>query len=97
MVDKSSKSNENRCTHCAIRLVLIGKDAHRKGNIRYVRNWSQAIESNFSCFFSSKIVKITKDKCFHCAMALNYHGLPKNNGKPRLFGHFIAINDHKVH
>ena len=28
--------------------------------------------SNFSCFFTSKIATITQDKCFHCAMALDY-------------------------
>ena len=37
MVGKSLKSIKNRSTHCAIRLVLIGKDAHRKGKITYVR------------------------------------------------------------
>ena len=46
MVKKSSKSIENRCTHFALRLVLIGKHAHRKGNIRHVRNRSKAIASN---------------------------------------------------
>ena len=29
MVDKSLKYIENKCSHCALRLILIGKDAHR--------------------------------------------------------------------
>ena len=72
MVEKSSKYIANECSHCALRLLLIGKDAHRKGNIKHVRNWSQAISSNFSCLLTSRIAKITKDKCFHCAMDLDY-------------------------
>ena len=36
-----------------------------KGNIKHVRTWSQAISSNFSCLFQSKIAKIAKDKCTH--------------------------------
>ena len=63
---------ENKCSHCALRLILIGKDTQRKGKIRHVRNWSQAISSNFSCLFRSKIAKIAKDKCSHCAMDLYY-------------------------
>ena len=55
-----------------MRLVMIGKHAHRKGNIRHVRTWSQAISNNFSCLFRSKIAKIAKDKCSHCAMDLDY-------------------------
>ena len=56
----------------AIQLVLIGKDAICKGNIRNVRNWSQAMERNFSRLFTSKIAKIAKDKCSHCVIALDY-------------------------
>ena len=63
---------ENKCSHCALRLILIAKDAHRKGNIRHVRNWLQAISSSFSCLFRSKTAKIAKDKCSHCAMDLEY-------------------------
>ena len=48
---KSLKFIENRCTYCAMRLVLIGKHAHHKGNIRYIRYWSKAIASNFSFYF----------------------------------------------
>ena len=51
MVEKSSKSIENKCTNCAMQLVLIGKHAHHKGNIRHVRYWSKAIACNFSYFF----------------------------------------------
>ena len=69
MVKKSSKYIENKCSHCALRLILIRKDAHSIGNIR---NWSQAISSNFSCLFRLKIAKIAKDKCSHCAMDLDY-------------------------
>ena len=69
---KPLKFIENRCTHWALRLILIGKDAHRKGNIKHVRTWSQAISSNFSCLFRSKIAKIAKDKCSHCAIGLDY-------------------------
>ena len=54
---KILKSIENRCTLCALRLGLIGKHAHRKGNIRHVGNWSNVIASNYSCFFRSKIQK----------------------------------------
>ena len=32
------------------------------------------------------------NQCFR-----NGHGLPKSNGDPQLFSHFIAIRDHKVH
>ena len=39
---KSSKSIENKYTHCAIRLLLIGKHAQRVGNIRHVRSWSES-------------------------------------------------------
>ena len=62
---KSSKSIENKCTHWALRLVLIGKHAHQKGNIKHVRTWSQAISSNISSLFTSKIANIAKDKCTH--------------------------------
>ena len=55
-----------------MRLVLIGKHAHRNENIKHVRNWLQAISSNFSCLFTSQIAKIAKDKCSHCAMDLDY-------------------------
>ena len=72
MVKKTSKSTENKCSHCALRLILIGKDAHRKGNIRHVINWSQAISGHLSCLFRSKIAKIAKDKCSHYAMGLDY-------------------------
>ena len=73
MVEKASKYIENKCSNWALRLILIGKDAHRKGkNIRHVRTLSQAISSNFSCLFRSKIAKIAKDKCSHCAMDLDY-------------------------
>ena len=47
---KSSKSIENKCTHCALPLVLTEKHAHCKRNIRHVRYWSKAIASHFSCF-----------------------------------------------
>ena len=69
---ESSKSIENKCTHWALRLVLIGKHAQCKGNIKHVRTWSQAISSNFSCLFRSKIAKIAKDKCFYRAMDFDY-------------------------
>ena len=69
---KSSKFIENKCSHCALRLILIGKDAHPKGNIRHVRSWSQTISCNFSCLFRSKMAKIAKDKCSHCVMDLDY-------------------------
>ena len=72
MVEKSSKSIENACTHCALRLFLTVKHAHRKGNIRHVRNWSKAIARNVRVFFRSKIAKIAKDKSSHCAMVLDY-------------------------
>ena len=56
-----------------MRIVLIGKHANRKGNIRHVRYWSKAIASNFSLFFlHKKIAKIAMDKCSHCAMGLDY-------------------------
>ena len=32
-----------------MRLDLIGRHAHHKGNIKHVGTWSQAISSNFSC------------------------------------------------
>ena len=72
MVEKSSKYIENKCSHCALRLILIGKYAHRKGSIRHARNWAKAISSNFSCIFRSKIAEIAKNKCSHCAMDLDY-------------------------
>ena len=72
MVENSSKSIENKYTHLALRPVLIGKHAHRTGNIKHVRTLSQAISSNFSCLFRSKIAKIAKDNCSHCAMDLDY-------------------------
>ena len=72
MVEKSSKYIINKCSHFALRLILIGKDAHRKGNIRHVGNWLQAFSSNFSCLFRSKIAKIAKDKCSRCAMDFYY-------------------------
>ena len=37
-----------------------------------VKLWSQAISSNFNCIFRSKIAKLAKDKCSHCAMDLEY-------------------------
>ena len=69
---KPLKLIENRCSHWALRLILIGKDADRKGNIKHVRTWSQAISSNSRCLFRSKIAKIAKDKCSRCAMDLDY-------------------------
>ena len=71
MVEISSKSIENKCTHCVIQLKK-GKNGHSKGNIKHVKNWLQAISSNFSCLFRSKIAKLTKDNCSHCAMDLDY-------------------------
>ena len=62
---KPLKFIENGCTHWAFRPILIGKPAHCKGNIKHVWTWSQAISSNFSCLFRSKIAKITQDKCTH--------------------------------
>ena len=56
MVEKSSKSIENKCTHSAIRLVLNGKDAHRKGNSKHVRSWSKS-QVISAVFFASKIQK----------------------------------------
>ena len=35
----------------ALRLVLIGKHAHIKGNIRHARTKSQGISSNSNCLF----------------------------------------------
>ena len=55
-----------------MRLVLIGKWAHGKGNIRHVRYWSKAIASILSWLFTSILPKFAKDKCSHCAMALDY-------------------------
>ena len=72
MVEKSSKSIENKNTHWAMRLVLIGKHAHRKGNINNVRKQSQAISSNFTFHFWSTLAKMAKDKCTHCVIDLNY-------------------------
>ena len=72
MVEKSSEYIENKCCHWALQLILIGKDAHRKGNIKHVRTWFQAISSNFSRLFRSKIAKIAKDKCSHCVIVLDY-------------------------
>ena len=69
---KPLKFIENRCTHCALQLFFIGKCAHLKGNIKHVRSWSKAIASNFSCFFTSELAKIAKDKCSHFVMALDY-------------------------
>ena len=69
---KWSKNHRNKCSHCAFRPILIGKHAHRKGNINHVRTWSQAISNNFSCLFRLKIAKIAKDKCAHCAMDIDY-------------------------
>ena len=56
----------------AFLIVLIGKHAHRKGNIKHARICLQAISSNFSCLFRLKIEKIAKDKCSHCMMDLDY-------------------------
>ena len=72
MVEKSLKYIENKCPHCALQLILIGKDAHCKGNIRHVTNWSQVISNNFSCLFRPKIAKITKDECTHGAMDFDF-------------------------
>ena len=41
-------------------------------NIRHVRTWLQAISSIFNFLFRSKIAKIPKDKCSHCAVDLDY-------------------------
>ena len=62
-------------------LTLIRKHVDCKGNIRHVRYWSKAIANNFSCFFTSKIVNIAKDKCSHCAMAFDipFDGLVDSN------------------
>ena len=57
MVEKSSKYMKNKCSHWALRLILIGKDA---------------ISNDFSCLFRSEIAKITKDKGSHCEMDLDY-------------------------
>ena len=62
---KPLKFIENGWTHFALRLFLIGKCAHRKGNIKHVWTWSKAISSNFSCLFRLKIAKVAKDKCTH--------------------------------
>ena len=51
MVKKSSKSSENKCTHCAMLLVLIGKHAHRKGNFRHVRYCSKDISLQLLIFY----------------------------------------------
>ena len=64
MVEKSSKSNENKCTHCAMRLVLIGKHAHSKGNIRHVRYSSKAIASLQLLIFYIKNRKNRKRSVF---------------------------------
>ena len=64
-MEKSSKTIESKCSHWAFRPILIGKLAHRKGNIKHVRTWSQAISSNFSSLFPSKRAKIAKNKCTH--------------------------------
>ena len=36
MVKKLSKYIENKCSHWAFGLILIGKDAHRKENNKHV-------------------------------------------------------------
>ena len=65
MVKKSSKYIENKCSHWAFWPIWIGKPAHRKGNIKHVWTWSQAISSDVSCLFTTKIAKIAKVKCTH--------------------------------
>ena len=48
---------DNKCTHCAIQLLLIGKHAHRKEILDMLDLDRKAIASNFSCIFTSKIRK----------------------------------------
>ena len=59
MVEKSEYI-KNKCSHCAARLILIGKDAHQKGNIRHIKSCSKAIASHFSHFLYIKISKNRK-------------------------------------
>ena len=71
MVEISLKYIKNKCSYWALRLILIGKDANHKGNIRHVITRLQAISSYF-CLFRSKIAKFAKDKWTHGAMDLDY-------------------------
>ena len=60
MIEKSPMKISVPTVHC--NYFLIGKHAHQKGNIRHVRSWSKSIVSNFSCFFLSKLAKMSKHK-----------------------------------
>ena len=84
---KSSKTIENKCSHSAFRPTLIGKLAHRKGNIKHVRTWSQAISSNFSCLLRSKIAKIAKVKCTHRSTNPFDASIPTIARPPSLYGY----------
>ena len=72
IVEKSLIYIENKHSHCAFQLIKIGKGAHRKGNMKHVRNWSQAMSNNSSCLFRSKIAKIAEEECSRCAIDLDY-------------------------
>ena len=76
-VDKSLKYIENKCSNYALQIILIGKEAHRKGNIRHVRNWWQAISNNFTCLFRSKIAKSQE-----ISVLIVIRGVPTSRGKP---------------
>ena len=59
MVEKSSKSIEKRCSHCAIRLVLLGKPAPRNGNIKHKEVNPQSNEP-FRCIDIYSLKAITR-------------------------------------
>ena len=62
MIKKSPKYIENIPTEHFAKEILDMLDLGRK-----------PIASSFSwVFFTSKIQKVAKDKCSHCAMALDY-------------------------
>ena len=60
---KQLKFIRNGSTHCALRLLFIGKCVHRKGNIKHVRCWSET----FSVDSHRKSI-IAKRRCSHSAM-----------------------------
>ena len=59
------------------------------------------VESYFSCFFTSKLAKIAKDKCSHCAMALDYSFRWLSTAPSQriiaLWVHYFILCDLKLH
>ena len=47
-------------SHCAMWLLLMGKHAHRKGNIRDVRYWLQAILQVMSVLTKNELINVIK-------------------------------------